>query len=157
MTLGFFAFFMPFPFRTTCRRNSRSQVAARVALLSLTLLALPGHARSAESVKKKFDLSPGPAQLTLQDFSSQAATQVLYSADAVSGVQTNAVKGEFTVRQAIDQLLARTGLAAVADERTGALAVRRSSARQTTVPPTPTVPVPEMTGLPSASAAGEAI
>ncbi|MBI2250669.1 MAG: TonB-dependent receptor, partial [Brevundimonas diminuta] len=53
--------------------------------------------------------------------------ETLFAAEAVRGVRTAAVKGEFTPKEALDRMLDGTGLMVVQDEKTGALAVKRDS------------------------------
>ncbi len=97
-------------------------LAAGVFVLSL--LTLPA---AAAAEKKSFDLGAGDAAQTLKAYSQQSGVQIVYPVDQVRGVQTHAVKGEYAAREALDAMLARTGLVAVQDERTGALAVRREA------------------------------
>jgi outer membrane receptor for ferric coprogen and ferric-rhodotorulic acid len=87
-------------------------------------------ATAAEAARKPFDVPAGAAPSTLKQFSAQAGGHLLYSADAVAGVTTNAVKGEFMPHQALDQMLDGTGLVGRRDAATGALSVtRRNGAR----------------------------
>lgn len=98
------------------------------AILATLLVFAAGPAlRAAEAVKNRFDIPAGAALVTLKEFSAQAGGQLLYSAGAVEDVETSAVKGEFTAREAIDRMLVHTRLMAVQDERTGALAIRRKA------------------------------
>lgn len=78
---------------------------------------------AAEAAKKPFDIPAGTAPGTLKQFSAQAGGHLLYSAEAVEGVKTNAVRGAFTAREVIDRMLNGTGLAVKEDEKTGALAI----------------------------------
>lgn len=82
----------------------------------------------AEEAKRAFDIPAGKAEATLKAFSNQAATQFFYSADKVSGVHTNAIKGEMVPSEALEAMLARTELVAVRDEKTGALTINRATA-----------------------------
>jgi TonB-dependent receptor len=91
----------------------------------LLVLASGLAAGAAETAKRPFDIPAGPAESTLRRFAEQAGGQFLFSADKVAGVRTNAVKGDFTAREALQQLVAGTELRAVHDERTGALTVDR--------------------------------
>ena len=95
-----------------------------LAVVALTLSVYAG-----EPPRKSFDIPAGPAESTLRRFSDQAGGQFVFSADKVAGVRTQAVKGEFTARQALDRLVAGTELRAVQDDRTGALTVDRVSTR----------------------------
>ncbi len=80
---------------------------------------------AAEPAKRAFDIPAGMAEATLRAFSEQAGGQFIFSSDKVTGVRTNAVKGTFTPREALDRLIVGTDLRAVQDGRTGALTVDR--------------------------------
>jgi iron complex outermembrane receptor protein len=98
--------------------------ALAAGVFVLSLCALPS---AADTAKKSFDLAAGDAAQTLKAYTQQSGVQIVYPVDQVRGVQTQAVKGEFAAREALDAMLTRTGLVAVQDERTGALAVRRDA------------------------------
>lgn len=83
---------------------------------------------AAESSRKTYKLPAGDAAVTLKRFSEQSGEQIVYPVDAVRGVQTNAVSGEYAARDALDRLVAGTELRVVQDEKTGALAVSRVTA-----------------------------
>lgn len=103
-------------------------------LCCLAALFTPLSVSAAESAKKNtFDLPAGAAGETLKAFAKQAGREIVYSADAVGTVATNAVKGEFTPREALDRMLERTGLVATQDARTGAFAVRPEVVTKKTV------------------------
>ena len=78
---------------------------------------------------RTFAVPAGDALATLQEFSTQAGTdaRLLYSADAVSGVRTNAAKGDYAPAEALDLMLSGTVLTALQDQGTGVLTVRRKS------------------------------
>jgi hypothetical protein len=78
---------------------------------------------------KKFDLPAGDALATLQAFSRQSGEEIIYPVEQVRGVRTNAVQGEMSPRAALDRLLDGTGLSAVQDEKSEALAVRPATRR----------------------------
>jgi iron complex outermembrane receptor protein len=93
---------------------------------SLLLSFLP--LAAADTGNQPFDIPAGEALGTLKQFSTQAGGRLLYPADAVQGVKTNAVKGELNPREALEAMLAGTGLEVSQDERNGALAIRRQPA-----------------------------
>jgi len=97
----------------------------RPALSGLAALAAVLTLSAADAAKKNFDLPAGPAGETLKAFARQASREIVFSADTVGGVPTKAVFGEYTPREAIEQMLADTGLVASQDNRTGAFAVRK--------------------------------
>lgn len=80
---------------------------------------------AAETVRKPYDFPRGDASDTLKRFAEDSGQQVVYLLDTVRGVATNAVKGEFTAREALAALLANTGLTLVEDRKSGALMVNR--------------------------------
>lgn len=93
-------------------------------LLWLALLRTAWSAGS-DPPKRPFDLARGDAAVTLRQFSRQSGEHLIFPVEAVRGVQTNPVTGRFAPREALDLLLHNTGLVAVRDEKTGAMAVRR--------------------------------
>jgi TonB-dependent receptor len=107
--------FLVAPFRTAFR-------------FALMLLFAAGFASGvfAASAKKAFDVAAGDASETLKRFAQQAGQQIVYPANEVRGITTNAVAGEFTVEEGIERLLAGTALKAVFDAGSGSLAVSRA-------------------------------
>jgi hypothetical protein len=93
-------------------------VACFLGLVALT-------AARAEEGKRTFDIPPGSAEDTLGLFAKQAATQFVFSAGKVHGVQTHGVKGGYFPREALTRLVAGTELRVVQDAGTGALTVDR--------------------------------
>jgi iron complex outermembrane recepter protein len=97
----------------------------------LTLAVASGALLSAQSVrsdaKQSFNIPSGDARPMLREFAAQAKREILFDVENVSGVTTNAVQGELTALQALDQMLANTGLIAGQDAKTGALAIRRQT------------------------------
>jgi iron complex outermembrane receptor protein len=80
---------------------------------------------AAEAGKRSFNLPRGDATVTLKDFAAAAGTPIVYLVDRVRGVTTNAVRGEFVPREALDRMLAGSALEAAQDAATGALVVSR--------------------------------
>jgi len=107
-----------------CPRRCWQFVALSCAI-ALTAISRP--LAAAEAGKDTYALPAGDAEETLRLFIRQSGVQLLYPPTEVSGVTTNAVNGEFTPRQALDNMLAGTELDAVQDTRTGAFSVRRRS------------------------------
>jgi hypothetical protein len=100
----------------------------RTWLVALVCLNIVAFASAAEATRKNFDVPSGAAANTLKQFSAQAGGHLLYSADAVAGVTTNAVKGEFVPHAALEQMLDGTRLVSRLDAATGALSVTRRTA-----------------------------
>ena len=74
---------------------------------------------------KSFNVPAGDAIATLKQAAQQAGMEIMFPAATVQDVKTAAVKGELTPRAALDKMLDGTGLVAVQDEKTGALAVKK--------------------------------
>ncbi len=87
-----------------------------------------GIAAAAESMKKTFNLPAGAAGETLKQFAAQAGREIVFAPEAIGTVQTKAVQGELTPPEALNLMLADTGLAASQDPKTRAFAVRRGEA-----------------------------
>ena len=100
----------------------------RLHFCLLGLLLISGRA-AGDPASKRFEIPAGDAADTLGQFSAQAGEgeRVLYSADAVAGVRTNAVRGEFTASDAINLMLSGTALEALLDSRTGTITIRRKA------------------------------
>ncbi len=75
--------------------------------------------------KRQFDLPAGEATKTLRMFSQQSGRPLVADTDLVRDVQTNAVKGEYSVEEAMSLLLDGTGLIASQDAKSGAYTVRK--------------------------------
>ncbi len=138
----------PFAFGRSVHRMICGLILAAVTIL--TVAAATGPAAS----RKNYDLPAGDAAKTLKSFSDQSGEQIVYPAELVRGLKTNAVQGELTAREALDRMLDKSGLIAVQDEKTGALAVRKSPPARDDAPPTPrTEPVPAETPAPARNSA----
>ena len=108
------------PLPDSTGRTLRCLAGLIVALAALAFVTL----RAAE-VRKSYDIPAGPAETTLKQFSEQSGHGVVFVTDVVRGMQTHAVKGELTTVDALDMMLADTGLMATQDRKTGAFAVRK--------------------------------
>jgi len=112
--------------RTLPRGRARTATLFVTLLLALGGLFLASPATAADA-RQSYNLPPGDAEQTLRVFSEQSRQQILYPPNEVSGVQTNAVRGDYTPREALDAMLAGTILQAEVDTRTGAFTVRRKA------------------------------
>jgi iron complex outermembrane receptor protein len=72
-----------------------------------------------------YDLPAGDAVDVLQDFVARAGVQLVFPVRAVRGLRTPPLRGEFTVAQALDHLLAGTAFEAVLDPGSGTYSLRR--------------------------------
>lgn len=101
----------------------------------------------AADVLREFDVPAGPAAETLLRFGQQARREMLFPADAVRGVETSALRGTFSPREAIDRLTAGTGLSVAEDNPTGAFMIYRAHRPAT-------APDPRTSASPDAGPAG---
>lgn len=130
------------PFEKSCMRTpSTPQVSSPKAMLVVGLvvlwlaslplvMALPGK----ESVRQIFDLPSGPAEVSLKSYSEQTGLDLLFATRVTAGVMTKTVKGEFARAEALNLLLADTGLAAVYDEASGVFTIQPSTPPPMTPP-----------------------
>jgi outer membrane receptor protein involved in Fe transport len=123
---------MNIPHLSSWRNASHRRFASFSFFVALVAILLSAPAFAADNTKKTFDLPAGMARQTLKQFAAQAGREIVFAPDAVGTVATNAVKGELTTREALDQMLAGTGLVATHDAKTGAVAVRRSNSTSPT-------------------------
>ncbi|PTX97674.1 TonB-dependent receptor [Opitutus sp. ER46] len=93
------------------------------ALLGWLMLAT---AFAADTTPRSFDLPAGEATEMLKRYAAQAEREILFPAESMAGIQTQAVHGTFTPRAALDRMLVGTGLVVVEHRRTGALLVHRA-------------------------------
>jgi outer membrane receptor for ferric coprogen and ferric-rhodotorulic acid len=107
-------------------RLTPSFPGAPVVLASCSVLAAaaPLGAATVEA-KRSFDLPRGDAATTLRQFAATAGRSLVFVTDKVRGETTNAVRGDFTPREALERMLASSALEAVQDATTGALVVSR--------------------------------
>jgi hypothetical protein len=96
-----------------------------ILLLLAVLSPLGSTAPAAETGSRYFHLPAGEAADTLKQFAVQAQREIMFPAEPVAGVRTNRVEGMLTPRDALERLVAKTGLAIVEDPKTGALMVTR--------------------------------
>lgn len=101
-------------------RGSRSGPAARTALLAgvaalaLTLTSEPVRAQqpavAADAARTAFDIPAQDLNAALLAFARQTRVQLFYDVDKVRGLNSPGVSGRFTLPEALDRLLAGTGV-----------------------------------------------
>src|SRR5262245_54844762 len=94
---------------------------ALACLLTFVSGALTGFAESA--ARRAFDVPAQRAESALKLFSDQSGQGLIMNPKSVGDIRTNAVKGEFTPQEALEKLLAGTGLIATRDEKSAAYLV----------------------------------
>lgn len=113
--------------------NSVAPGCIKRFLLGAFLLLAWATIAAADQTPRRFDLAAGSAEGALNEFAVQTGLQVLYPTDLTMGVQTNAVRGHYTVREALDRLLSDTGLSAKYNEQTGIIEIARAQPRKESV------------------------
>lgn len=111
------------------RRSPRARLAV-VARASLCTcfgagFYLPSARATDGEFLHRFDIPAGGAAATLRQYISQSGEQLLFSSDDVDGVQTQAVAGHFTSRDALLRMLTGTPLRVRFDDVSTAVAVTR--------------------------------
>lgn len=81
----------------------------RVAPLLAALLAVSGQTMAGDA-SVALDLPAQSLSSTLDSLAKTANTRLIYADDLVRGMQASAVKGRFTVKQALEKVLAKNGL-----------------------------------------------
>lgn len=105
---------------TLCRATLAAGVFVAISLVPI---------QAADATKKSFNIRAGEAPHTLKQFAEQAGgDRLLYSVDAVKGVQTRPLEGKFTPREALERMLRGSGLTVTEDAQTGALTIYRRDA-----------------------------
>lgn len=64
----------------------------------------------AEAAKIELRIAAQPLDQALQEFSKQSGMQIIFFANLTSGLQSPEVTGKYTVADALEQLLAGSGL-----------------------------------------------
>src|ERR1044072_2986656 len=96
-----------------CTRDSR-RMAGMAVMLGLWLATL---AFAASEQPRQFDLPSDTADKSLKRFSEQAGVEVIYPSQLAKGINTRAVKGSMAPRDALEAMLAGTGLPLVREPR----------------------------------------
>jgi outer membrane receptor protein involved in Fe transport len=111
----------------------------RLVAQFFSLCVLSASAALAAPAAKAFDLPADAAEVSLKKFSVQSGLEVLFVTEVAANVRTNAVKGSYAPREAMDLMLAGTPLVATQDPRTGALKVSRTPSVTPSERPAPNV------------------
>ena len=98
----------------------------RTARLAVWLFVVPLFAFAAEAARS-FDVPAGEAGQTLKQFAAQAGREIVFAPDSVASIKTKAVQGDLAPKEALEKMLADTGLVATQEQKTGAFAVRKES------------------------------
>src|SRR5687768_3007076 len=114
--------------KPTCRSpHHRSWFLRSLASIGWLSALLTVETAAAQASLRQFDLPADDATVSLKAFAEQSGQEIVYPPDVVRGTRTNAVKGEFTPKIAIDRMLAGTALVAT-QSGNGLLSVSRAGA-----------------------------
>jgi len=94
-------------------------------LLIFLTVAFPLCLNAKEGSRRSFAVSAGDAEVTLERFSEQAGVQIVYLLEDVRGVATNPIYGDFRIHEALERLIADTGLRTTQDGSSGAFVIKR--------------------------------
>ena len=99
------------------------RLVATALCCAMSVSAVAGAA--AVEQKRSYNLPSGDAATTLNQFAGASGQQIVFMMEKVKGERTNAVAGDYAAREALDRMLAGTGLSATRDPATGAFVVSR--------------------------------
>ena len=99
------------------------RLVATALCCAMAVSAVAGAA--AVEQKRSYNLPSGDAATTLNQFAGASGQQIVFMMEKVKGERTNAVAGDYAARDALDRMLAGTGLNATRDPATGAFIVSR--------------------------------
>lgn len=109
--------------------------AAMLAMPLASLAALPQVAQAQTvQVTHNFNIPAGVLSTALTQLAAQAGLQLTANAEITAGKSAPAVSGNLTARQALDRLLAGSGLAASVD-RNGIVIRKLVETSETSLPP----------------------
>ncbi len=100
---------------------------ARWLSATVLILSLNVSSYGASPAPQRFDIPAGDAATALRLAAQQAGREIMFPAAIVQGVRVAAVRGEFTVEEALTRMLAGTDLRLVSDAGSSALAVGRAA------------------------------
>ena len=106
----------------------RRAFARLVLCLGFAFAGVMSLAAAEEAGKRSYDIPAGNAADALKQFSEQSGRGVMANGDLVKGIRTNTVRGEHSPVDALELLLADTGLVAIPDAKSGAFSIRKETA-----------------------------
>jgi len=80
---------------------------------AITVLAAGALAAQAQDARLRFDIPAQPLASALRAFASQGGQQLLFDEDRLARLRAPALNGRYTPREALDRLLAGTGMVAM--------------------------------------------
>ena len=107
--------------------NPAVRHAGARTLLALAIVFALGPLAGAAETKQNFAVAAGDAAIALKQIAKQAGQQIVFPAQDVKGVKTPAIKGEYSLPEALALMLANTGLEVAFDQTSGTIAVSRAA------------------------------
>jgi len=112
--------------------KNKNKISHTVALLLLFLVTLLANPVQAADELVDIDLAPMPAKSAFEAFRAQTGFNVEWSANEVAGLSSKAVNGSMSAEQALEIMLAETGLqATMIDHKTFVIAKAGDVSRTT--------------------------
>ena len=99
------------------------RLVATALCCAMSVSAVEGAATAEQ--KRSYNLPSGDAATTMNQFAGASGQQIVFMMEKVKGERTNAVAGDYAAHEALDRMLAGTGLSATRDPATGAFVVSR--------------------------------
>jgi len=96
------------------------------AAVAATALSMGGTVFAASEAKEYFSISEQPVDTALLQFAQQAEVSVLFPRTLFAGMQANRLEGEYELREALDVLLANTGIEASIENEAKHILIRVS-------------------------------
>ena len=82
---------------------------------------------TADAALREFDIPAGAAGRTLKVFAQQGGREIVFSLESIGDTRTKAVRGAFAPQEALERMLAGTGLVAGMEEKSGVFSVRKGT------------------------------
>lgn len=111
---------------TASSRFRRLLCCALLAFAWGSFAACLNAAASPSAAKRPFNLPADVAEKTLKLFSEQSGRALIVGGQTAGDFRTQAVRGQFTAREALDRMLSGTGFVAKEDPENGAFVVYRA-------------------------------
>lgn len=103
----------PFGKRTDQRTRGRSDWKGDLARNQMPALRVAANEEPQGGSKQRFDIPAGDLESALIEFSRHTGIQSLYPSDVVAGRRTQGLQGDYTAEEALQGILAGTGLQAI--------------------------------------------
>jgi iron complex outermembrane receptor protein len=91
----------------------------------------------AAAERRTFTIAADAAEKSLRKFSTQSGLALIFPSELTRGIHTSAVNGTFTPREALDRLLAGSGIVAIEDPQTGAITLTKAPRSTPSAPAQP--------------------